>query len=115
MEDGVVPSENSQSQMATSQPSIMIGIDELARELGVTVAYLKRTWPRLHETKGMPRKHAAGWVWPRALTTAWLMSQTAALPAQQSNDNDPEQSATAHRAQVDAQRAALHARYGGRA
>ncbi|MBA4613817.1 hypothetical protein H1W37_19335 [Stappia taiwanensis] len=92
----------------------MIGIDELARELGTTPAKLKRVWPELHRRKGMPRKHSAGWVWPRALTVAWLTGQAGIRIDVGGNDNDETPSLGAHQAMVDAQRAALHARYGGR-
>ncbi|MAA97431.1 MAG: hypothetical protein CMN87_18340 [Stappia sp.] len=98
-----------------SRPTVMIGLDELARELGIPPERLKRIWPRLHRDHGLPRKHPCGWSWPRALTTAWLLSQNGVPVGDTTNDNHPDRAADAHRAQVEAQRAALHQRYGGRA
>ena len=110
-----MPCQKSQSHEKAPRPSIMIGLDELARELGITPQRLRRTWPRLHREHGLPRKHPCGWAWPRALTTAWLLAQQGAPVADTTNDNHPDGVADAHAAQVEAQRAALHQLYGGRA
>jgi hypothetical protein len=42
-----------------------VGLQELAEMLGLKPDTLKRTWLQRHVRLGMPRKSAAGWLWPR--------------------------------------------------
>lgn len=60
-----------------------VTIEELAEVLEKSPAYLKRHWLTLHLKKGLPRKLAIGWLWPRAPVEAWLQggSGTRLAPA----------------------------------
>lgn len=91
---------------------LVIGVEELAAVLGKPQQYLKRNWLKLHQTLGMPRKHAAGWVWPRAAINVWLTSQAACsaptVDAVPGNDNTGDLPPDLHGQRVEEQRAALH-------
>lgn len=92
---------------ATNTRDLVIGLAELAEVLGITPENLKRTWLKLHQKHAMPRKHAAGWLWPRGAINIWLTSQ-AAVSAIPGNDNAGETPADLHPLRVAEQRAALH-------
>jgi hypothetical protein len=87
-----------------------VGLQELAEMLGLKPDTLKRTWLQRHVRLGMPRKSAAGWLWPRRSIETWLEGNALAA-----NDNeaprDPPPAADA----ITAQNIALRQRYGGRA
>lgn len=94
---------------------LVIGLDELASVMSITPDKLKRRWLRLHLKHGMPRKHSAGWFWPRALTEAWLVTQSA-LAAPAGNDNTfGNPPAQLHADRAAEQRASLRQLYGGQA
>lgn len=97
---------NTTTQTAQTK-DLIIRLDELADVLGITPDNLKRTWLKLHQEQGMPRKHAAGWFWPRRSIEVWLTSQ-AYVSADPGNDNDGEIPVTVHETRVAEQRAALH-------
>jgi len=86
---------------------LVIGLTELAQVLGKTPDYLKRNWLKLHRTLGMPRKHPAGFIWPRGAINVWLTSQ-AFVDATPGNDNTGEIPPCLHETRVAEQRAALH-------
>ncbi|MBO6930613.1 MAG: hypothetical protein JJ856_13655 [Roseibium sp.] len=86
---------------------LVIGLKELEQVLSTTPENLKRTWLKRHQQYGMPRKHPAGWFWPRKSIDVWLTSQ-AYVSADPGNDNDGEIPVTVHETRVAEQRAALH-------
>lgn len=61
-------------------------VDEVAAALGLGVDKLKRTWLKLHQEHGMPRKLPTGWVWPRGALERWIDTQAAPPPEP---DNQP--------------------------
>lgn len=99
-----MPNTNAQT---TQTMDLVIGLKELAQVLSISPAHLKRKWLELHKTKGMPRKHPAGWFWPRKSIDVWLTSQ-AYVSADPGNDNGGEIPVTVHEARCAEQRAALH-------
>lgn len=90
---------------------LVIGVEELAAVLGITPANLKRTWLKRHLEGGMPRKHAAAWLWPRAAVNVWLTSP-ANVEAVPGNDNTGDTPPDLHAQRVADQQAALHQQLG---
>lgn len=93
---------------------LVIGLDELATVLGKKPDYLKRNWLKLHLEHDMPRKCTVGWIWPRALIEAWLVSPKA-ITAGPVNDNAEGLAppTNLHADRVAEQNAALRGKYGG--
>lgn len=90
---------------------LVIGLDEVAKVLRKSPDTIKRRWLEFHEKLGMPRKHAAGWFWPRRSFEVWLTSQ-AAVAAAPGNDNTGDIPPEVHTTRVSEQRAALHQQLG---
>lgn len=90
---------------------LVIGLDEVAKVLRRTPDNIKRNWLKLHRELGMPRKHAAGWIWPRASFNVWLTSP-ASVEAVPGNDNTGDTPPDLHSQRVADQKAALHAQLG---
>lgn len=91
-------------------------LEEVASAMGKPPAWLKRNWLKLHLAHGMPRRHAAAWVWPRALVFAWLQSGGSAFAGATSNDNAATPRAiTIHATRCAAATQALRNRYGAQA
>lgn len=91
------------------------GIAEVAEALGVSEAWLRRHHRTLSDERGFPRRLPTGWRWPRRLVELWLTTGgIGRSPLRPANDDAPADDAEGLAALVDAQRASLTERYGGR-
>lgn len=61
----------------------LVKLGELATALDRTEDWIKRNWLKLHLEKGMPRKIAVGWAWPRGALERWLEEGADGVPREQ--------------------------------
>lgn len=104
-----------------SRPSIadkLIGVEELAPALGLTIGQLKAKSWRLHRDRGFPpRLPGCGWRWSRRAVETWILA--AGVPDAPDEEDVDVETPDARRGQpmlrlVAGQRASLEERYGER-
>lgn len=103
------------------RPSIadkLIGVEELAPALGLTIGQLKAKSWRLHRDRGFPpRLPGCGWRWSRRAVETWILA--AGVPDAPDDGEVDDETPDARRGQpmlrlVAGQRASLEERYGER-
>jgi hypothetical protein len=63
-------------------------LDEVAKALGRSPAWLRRNWSKIAREEGFPRKLPCGPVWPRRPVVAWLRAGgVITAMAEPTNDN----------------------------